>query len=453
MPIRTLTRLLFTPLIVCVFVIADVRAFTCTQLQDGCTVYEGSTLFVDHLRITKLPSSLHTVNSKLQFSGPIASLEILSNLQHIHDLAVASLGEDNLEGLRNIRTLGSFSCQGLPSNLEGLRSLVEVEADLNLSSCARNVENYDGLRNLQKVGGTFELRHPCTENTCKRADLSGFKSLAEVGSLYLGANNKIQPNVFPKLRSVRYLGVGTSVGILPAQDTSNVIISGFNSLETIQSQFIVSKFTSADSSVSVIEGFEKVESIGDLGSTLSSSSAHGILIDGRQLRSLRGFSALKEVRGPVRIKDTQLEKLEIFSRVKQMDSLSIRYNRQLSNCISLIPFLEARGYPDSGDGYGIDIEGNGPGCASVQEIFDKNEWLQQDHPEAMFLRLLDTVNTATDSASSESREATGEARKASQQQGMDAQAEPSPVSSLSSIGLLILSGLVGFLAIRRLAHQ
>jgi len=448
---HTLTRWLLTPLIVCGFMITDVRAFTCTQLQDGCTVYEGSTLFVDHLRITKLPSSLHTVNSKLQFSGPIASLEILSNLRHVDDLVAGSVMDDNLEGLRNIRTLGSFYCQGVPSNLEGLRSLVEVEADLNLSSCAKNVENYDGLRNLQKVGGAFKLERTCSENTCKRADLSGFKSLAEVGSLHLGANNKIQPNVFPKLRSVRYLYLGTSDGI--SQDTSNVIISGFNSLETIQSKFIVTKCCSPDSSVSVIEGFEKLASIGDLGSTLSSSSAHGILIDGRQLRSLRGFSALKEVRGPVRIKDTQLEKLEIFSRVKQMDSLSIRYNRQLSNCISFIPFLEARGYPDSGDGYGIDIEGNGSGCSSVQEIFDKNEWLQADHPEAMFLRLLDTVDTATDSASSESREATGEARKASQQQGMDAQAEPSPVSSLSSIGLLILSGLVGFLAIRRLAHQ
>lgn len=63
-------RWLLTPLIVFVFLIADARALTCTQLQDECAVYEGLDIFWFYVDDdTTFPSSVPTVNATLFVSS------------------------------------------------------------------------------------------------------------------------------------------------------------------------------------------------------------------------------------------------------------------------------------------------------------------------------------------------------------------------------------------------
>ncbi len=199
----------------------------------------------------------------------------------VGDLVISGLGIENLDGLAELRQLGSLILIDDPvlSNVSGLSGVQSVQFGLILQNVG-TLQNLDGLATLDTVGGTFNI-----ENCPALTDVSGLQSLSFAHSFALIDNAALVSLVWPPLLT----------------ETNEISLGGNSALTTISGVQPFSNTLSLDivdnDALTNLDGF--LAWVGQHVWNLS-------IRDNDQLTSLSGLSGVDQVAGELWVKGNSL---------------------------------------------------------------------------------------------------------------------------------------------------
>ena len=215
----------------------------------------------------------------------------------------------NLEGLRNLQSIGGSLKLGLPivgynfglTTLEGLRSLQSIEGDLHIQHNFA-LTSLKGLHNVQSVGGELHILHNDLLTTMEGLDnlrsvgdnlslyrnisltsLEGLHNVQSVGDELIIRDNRLLTSL-EGLRSLQ--SVGRAVMIWGSDTLKD--LKGLDKLTRIENLLI-----HENASLTSLKGLDNLQSVGNV-----------LQIDGnRALASLDGLDNLQSVGGHLWIED------------------------------------------------------------------------------------------------------------------------------------------------------
>ena len=352
-------------------------------------------------------SNLVSVNGLQIVNTEVLNLNGLRNLSTINLISIVANDRlTSLQGLENIQTLDTLNIVENDNlrHLQGLNFLNHIEKYFRLRS--PDLSSLDGLDNLTNINGLFDIddcenlesleglnslshtQYLKIEDAETIVDLNGLQSMTSIDTLIIGGcNNLVQVSGLGAVSQMDYLDVNSNPrltsldGFASLVDVEKCEVGSNDSLHTLFSDNIrrigdlelirLAMLNDLSSLNSVAEmdhlhielcGLESLQGLDSISEIIT------LELDRNSLVDFNGFSTLERIEESLVITDNfTLESLAGLSKLNYVgDFLVIVRNHLLEDCCSLAINLETIATTAQ-----VNIQSNGEGCDSVEEITDE----------------------------------------------------------------------------------
>ena len=366
---------------------------------------------------------------------------------------VDALGQTGCTSVRGRLVIGRTSGSDDITSLESLVNLTSVEGSMDIYY-NDVLTNLDGLDNLTSVEGHLYIGYNAVLTS-----LNGLANLTSVGALYL-IDNSALTNLDglarltriedlldiignPALANLNGLANLTSVegGLNISSNPALTNLDGLTNLTSVESINIEN-----NRALTNLDGLASLTSVNDARQVGAWRAGNMFIWLNRALINLDGLANLTSVGGALEIfGNYALTNVDGLANLTNVDDLAIYDNAALTNCQLVAPVL---GWPDGPPEGAVDgdisIYSNAAGCNSIAEIL---EAYSDALPEIVALGLLNSIQGFLGSSSEDTAKETPPAAREAPAKDLE---QAKPISTLPTLALFILSGLMALFGIRRL---